>query len=58
MLPDEEADPNTITVVDLEDTKVRVMADTGAAANTIDEVTYQSLRNKQELFRLDKPYFG
>ena len=34
------------------------MIDTVAASNIIDELKYQSLCNKPEIVRLDKPFYG
>ena len=36
-------DPNTITTIIVNDTKVMAMVDTGAAANVLDERTHNSL---------------
>lgn len=38
--------------------KVMAMIDTGAAANVIEELTYQSLGNRPEIVRLDKPFYS
>ena len=54
----EGEDPNVIDQVDINDAKVMAMIDTGAAANVIDELTYQSLCNKPEIVHLDKPFYG
>ena len=51
-------DPYKITTTNVNDTKVISVVDTGAAANVLDEWTYNSLRNKPDLIQLDKPYYG
>ena len=51
-------DPNTITTISVNDAKVMAMVDTGAAANVLDERTYNSLCNKPDLIQLNKPYYG
>ena len=51
-------DLNTITTIIVNDTKVMALVDTGAAANVLDERTYNSLCNKPDLIQLIKPYYG
>ena len=50
-------DPNAITTINVNDTKVMPMIDTGAAANDLDEMTYNSLSNKPDLILLNNPYY-
>ena len=58
LLPDDQEDPDTFTYVELENIRVRMMVDTGAAANTLDEPTFNLLPSKPLLLPLNKPYFG
>jgi hypothetical protein len=51
-------DPNTLTKIDIDGTSIRVMVDTGAAVNAINERSYNGLANKPKLEQLVGPLYG
>ena len=54
-----KGEPSPYNIVNLNNTKVKVMVDTGGAAtNVIYDFTLNSLCNKANLIRLDKPFYG
>ncbi len=58
VLDSHETDPNTLTNVDINGTTVQVMVDTGAAANAINELTYNRLGKRPELDPLERSLYG
>jgi hypothetical protein len=51
-------DPNPFTRIEINDTTLQVMVDTGAAVNTINESSYNRLTNKPKLEQFSNPLFG